>query len=284
MLKDKIKAAQNAMTKAAKQARFEPPASALALWNPDIKAAPSKGAAINIYDSIGDDGMGGGVTLQDVSDALDAAGGADITVNINSAGGSFFDGLAMHTLLKEYSGNVTVKVLGLAASAASLVAMGGDDIQIAENGFLMIHNSWTFAMGNKNDMREMAAMLDMFDNSMCEIYSDCTGIDKKKMAKMMDAESWIDGDSAVAQGFCSSLLGSGDVVEEMANIPANADLRKLDLAMAKSGMPRSERRELIKRIVGTPSAVEPATPSAGELTAALEGLLKIVNQAKQKES
>lgn len=74
--------------------------------------------------------------------------GADVTVNINSPGGDMFEGLAIYNLLREYQGKVTVKVLGIAASAASVIAMAGDDIQIGRGAFLMIHNCWVVAMGS----------------------------------------------------------------------------------------------------------------------------------------
>lgn len=76
--------------------------------------------------------------------------GADVTVNINSPGGDMFEGLAIYNLLREYQGKVTVKVLGIAASAASVIAMAGDDIQIGRGAFLMIHNCWVVAMGTSN--------------------------------------------------------------------------------------------------------------------------------------
>ncbi|MFT2622165.1 head maturation protease, ClpP-related, partial [Escherichia coli] len=75
----------------------------------------------------------------------------------NSPGGDMFEGLAIYNLLREHEGEVNVKVLGLAASAGSVIAMAGDTVQIARAGFLMIHNAWVVAMGNRNDLRELAA-------------------------------------------------------------------------------------------------------------------------------
>ncbi|EEF3733400.1 Clp protease ClpP [Salmonella enterica] len=122
--------------------------SALDRWNGGIKAAATDDNSISVFDVIGQDYWGEGVTAKRIAGALRAMNGADVTVNINSPGGDMFEGLAIYNLLREYQGKVTVKVLGIAASAASVIAMAGDDIQIGRGAFLMIHNCWVVAMGN----------------------------------------------------------------------------------------------------------------------------------------
>ena len=113
--------------------RFEPPASALARYDASIVAAAadkgSEETTLNIYSEIGDTWDGTGMTPKIVSSVLRQAGGKDLTVNINSPGGSFFDGLAIYTLLKDYSGKVNVRVIGMAASAASVIALAGRKTQ-----------------------------------------------------------------------------------------------------------------------------------------------------------
>jgi ATP-dependent Clp protease protease subunit len=256
--------------------RYEAPAVALEKWNPTIKAAKEDETSINIYSTIGEYGDGGGMTPKIVSSVLRRAEGKDVTVNINSPGGDFFDGLAIYSLLKEYEGNVKVKVLGMAASAASVVALAGDEIEIAEQGFFMIHNSWTVAMGNRHGMKEVAARLEKFDASMRELYAEKTGMDEKKIAKMMDEETWIAGKESVEMGFASAILG-GENIEEDEELPYNSALKRVDVALAKAGVPRSERRAMIKDLTGTPCAAEP-TPCAGddELKNALSGLLNTI--------
>ena len=115
--------------------------SALDRWDGGIKAAATDDNSISVFDVIGQDYWGEGVTAKRIAGALRAMNGADVTVNINSPGGDMFEGLAIYNLLREYEGRVTVKVLGIAASAASIIAMAGDDIQIGRGAFLMIHNS-----------------------------------------------------------------------------------------------------------------------------------------------
>lgn len=256
--------------------KWETPACALERWNPQLVSAKASedDNVINIYSTIGDYGDGAGMTPRIVSAVLRKAAGKDVTVNINSPGGDFFDGLAIHTLLSQYDGAVNVRVLGMAASAASLVALAGDDVKIAEGGFFMIHNAWSLAIGNRHDMTEVAEMLEKFDDSMASLYAKATGMTKRNVEKMMDAESWINGVDAVDQGFAHALLGDDEIeVEDNPKSEYNA-LRKIDVALAKAGMTRSERRDLIKELTGTPRAADEPTPSAGAgLSEALSALL-----------
>ncbi|SAJ27577.1 ATP-dependent protease [Enterobacter cloacae] len=239
--------------------------SALDRWDGGIKAAATDDNSISVFDVIGQDYWGEGVTAKRIAGALRAMNGADVTVNINSPGGDMFEGLAIYNLLLEYEGRVTVKVLGIAASAASVIAMAGDEIQIGRGAFLMIHNCWVYAMGNRHDFAELAQSLEPFDNAMADIYAARSGLDMAAVQKLMDAESYIGGSDAVAKGLADSLL-SADAVSDGDESPAAA-LRKLDALLAKTNTPRSERRKLIKALSGgMPGAVttNDGTPGAAE--------------------
>ncbi|GAA6563006.1 Clp protease ClpP [Klebsiella pneumoniae] len=228
--------------------------SALDRWDGGIKAATTDDNTISVFDVIGQDYWGEGITAKRIAGALRAMNGADVTVNINSPGGDMFEGLAIYNLLRDYEGHVTVKVLGIAASAASIIAMAGDDIQIGRGAFLMIHNCWLYAMGNRHDFAELAQSLEPFDTAMADIYAARSGLDIAAVQKLMDAESYIGGSDAVAKGLADSLL-SADAVSDGDESPAAA-LRKLDALLAKTNTPRSERRKLIKALTGnTPGAV-----------------------------
>ncbi|HIG4593212.1 TPA: head maturation protease, ClpP-related [Klebsiella pneumoniae] len=228
--------------------------STLDRWDGGIKAATTDDNTISVFDVIGQDYWGEGITAKRIAGALRAMNGADVTVNINSPGGDMFEGLAIYNLLREYEGHVTVKVLGIAASAASIIAMAGDDIQIGRGAFLMIHNCWLYAMGNRHDFAELAQSLEPFDTAMADIYAARSGLDIAAVQKLMDAESYIGGSDAVAKGLADSLL-SADAVSDGDESPAAA-LRKLDALLAKTNTPRSERRKLIKALTGnTPGAV-----------------------------
>jgi len=180
-----------------------------------------------------------------------------VTVNINSPGGDMFEGLAIYNLLREYEGKVTVKVLGLAASAASIIAMAGDEVQIGRGAFLMIHNCWVYAMGNRHDLQQIATDMAPFDKAMNDIYGARTGLDAATIDAMMDAETYIGGSDAVEKGFADRLLAA-DEIADGDDSPAAA-LRKLDAMLAKTDAPRSERRKLLKALTGSkPGAA--ATP------------------------
>ena len=174
-----------------------------------------------------------------------------------------FEGLAIYNLLREHKGEVTVKVLGLAASAASVIAMAGDTVQIARAGFLMIHNAWVVAMGNRNDLREFADTLEPFDRAMADIYAARTGQEQKAMAKLMDKETWIGGADAVEEGFADEFLPSDQVEQKGGKAKASA-VRRIESALRASGLPKSEAMRLISEIKS--SAGDPAGSGEGDPT------------------
>lgn len=250
--------------KAPNGVKWDAPTDAVAKWDSSLVSASSDGATITMYDQIGSDGWTDGVTAKRIAAALRSIGSKDVTVSINSPGGDFFEGIAIYNLLREHPHRVTVKVVGLAASAASIIAMAGDEIQVAKTGFLMIHNAWVYAVGNRHDMRETADILDEFDGVMAQLYADAAGVSLDEAAKLMDAETWMSGAAAVESGFATALLSADEITEDVSGGDnANAAAKKIDTLLAKQGLPRSERRELLKQIKGTPCAAQPATPCAG---------------------
>ncbi len=240
---------------------------ALERWNPALYAQDdSSDNTITIYDPIGYDTWGDGVTAKRIGAALRSIGSGDVIVNINSPGGDVFEGLAIYNLLREHKGRVTVRVMGIAASAASFIAMAGDDIQIGRAAFFMIHNAWVMAMGNRNDLREIADWLEPFDQTIADIYQARTGIEIQNIKSSMDDETWIGGNEAVDLGWADNLLPS-DTIQETANAHKDSKIaaRKMDVAMAKAGVPRSERRALMQALKSDmPSAVNHGTPGAAE--------------------
>ena len=235
-------------------------------WNPGVQAAASddEERSISVYDVIGQDyWTGEGVTAKRVAGALRSMGSGPVTVNVNSPGGDMFEGLAIYNLLREHKGEVTVKVLGLAASAASIIAMAGDHVQIARAGFLMIHNAWVVAVGNRNDLREYADTLEPFDSAMADIYAARTGQSQKAMAKLMDAETRIGGSVAGEDGFADQLLASDQVKQDGGKAKASA-VRRIESALRASGMPKSEAMRLISELKS--SAGDPAGNGEGDPT------------------
>lgn len=256
------------------QIRFDVSDRAMARYNPAIMAAADDDNSISVLDYIGDY-WGEGVTAKRIAAALRSIGRDNpVTVNINSPGGDMFEGLAIYNLLREHRGEVTVKVLGMAASAASTIAMAGDRIEIGRAAFFMVHNCWVLAMGNRNDLREFAEYLEPFDRAMADVYAGRTGRPLDDMIELMDAETWIGGSDAVDGSFADALLPADEAREDTKARADRVAAHKIDLAMAKAGIPRSERRRLLKEFksstqtaagTGTPNAAGD-TPRAVDLT------------------
>ncbi len=250
---------------------WDAPSTAFAHWHP-VKAASDDANTIGMYDQIGESWDGSGVTSKLVASVLRKAKGDDVTVNINSPGGDFFEGVTIYNMLREYDGIVNVNVIGLAASAASVIAMAADDLKIAKSGFMMIHNSWGLVIGNQNDMRAAADTFATFDSSMVGVYSDRSGVARDDVAAMMDKDTWMTGEDAVEDGFADGFLSSDEVVEDEEK--SKSAKHRADVLLAKQGVPRSERRSMLKEISGTHDAT-PATQNAGdvELANALNSFL-----------
>ncbi|MFN6996940.1 MAG: head maturation protease, ClpP-related [Aquincola tertiaricarbonis] len=180
------------------------------------KAANQK-AELYIYDTIGADFFGDGITAKSVSDALkDFRPGAALDVYINSPGGSVFDGVAIYNQLMRWNGKKVVHIDGLAASIASVIAMAGDEIRIAENGLMMIHKAWGFCMGNDDDMLKYAASLKKVSDTISTTYVGRTKSDAKQIETWMAAETWMNADEAVERGFADVKTGEKAMKAEFA--------------------------------------------------------------------
>lgn len=138
----------------------------------------------------------------------------DVTVWINSPGGDVFAAAQIYTMLRNHPGKVTVKIHGIAASAASVVAMAGDTTLISPVGMLMIHNPSTMAAGEKKDMEQAIAVLDEVKESILNAYAAKTGLSRNRLAKMMDAETWLSAGEAQRLGFVDGVLFAADDPEK----------------------------------------------------------------------
>lgn len=135
-----------------------------------------------------------------------SSGSGNITVWINSPGGDCFAAASIYNMLLEYPGKVTVKIDGLAASAASVIAMAGDRVLMSPVSMLMIHNPATIAMGDHNEMSKAIAMLDEVKNSIINAYAGKTKLSRKKLSQLMEDETWMDAKKAVELGFCDEIM------------------------------------------------------------------------------
>lgn len=188
---------------------------------PLILRAAKDEAEILIYDTIGQDFWGDDVTAKSVDKELKALGSPkSITVRINSGGGDVFDGVAIYNTLARHPARKVVHVDGLAASAASVIAMAGDEILMGAGTFIMIHNAWSIAIGNAAEMRRSADLLDSVSGQLATIYVNRTGQSAKEVKAMMDAETWLDRDEAMKKGFADG--ASTDFVKASSSIDARA--------------------------------------------------------------
>lgn len=163
-------------------------------------------ATIWIYDAIGEMFGPEAVTAKAVRDRLQSLRAIDrLTVRINSPGGMVDEAVAIHTLLNEYAAAKTVKVDGVAASAASVVAMVGQRIEMAVGSMLMIHNPWTVAIGDGAELRKAAEVADKYRDSLIGIYGKRTGKPREEIAAAMAAETWYTAEDAVAAGMADGI-------------------------------------------------------------------------------
>lgn len=170
----------------------------------NLKAAADKTPVLSIFDDIGAYGVSAKSFLNDLRTVTTD----EVDVEINSPGGDVFTGLAIYNGLRASGKKINVKVLGLAASAASLVAMAGDTIEMPENAFMMIHNPWGFVMGGADEMRNTADVLDKIGTGLVSTYAKRTGKTDQEITALLDAETWMTAQEAVDAGFATSVTAA----------------------------------------------------------------------------
>jgi ATP-dependent Clp protease protease subunit len=172
----------------------------------------SSEATLYLYDSIVSDRLTaeywGGVCAQDLVPQIAAIEADTIHVRINSPGGDVFAAQAISTALSQHKAQVIAHIDGIAASAATSIACSCDQVEIASGAMYMIHNAWTFAMGNRLDLLATAALLEKVDGQLAGQYQKFTNGDLKQITDWMDAETWFTADEAVANGFASRLAST----------------------------------------------------------------------------
>lgn len=248
------------------------PAPVIERWNAEaagVRAVEYGDNVITMFGVIGEDfWTGEGVTAKRITAQLRAIGARPVEVHINSFGGDMFEGIAIYNVLREHPYDVLIKVMGIAASAASIIAMAGNRVEIGSGSFIMIHNCSVMGGGNRHDFLELAAFLEPFDRAMADVYSERTGIEAKALSKMMDDETYMSGSIAVEKGFADALMAADKTkVDETAKAADHSinELRAMELQLVASGMTRADARARIKKIKGTPGAAldDAATPGAG---------------------
>lgn len=153
---------------------------------------------------------------QSVRDMLEGAD-EDVTVEINSGGGNLFAGVEIYSAINAYKGNKQIDVVGIAASAASVIAMAGPS-RITPSGMLMIHNVSTVASGDKNDMSHESKMLSKADEAVAKAYEIKTGLDRETLLSLMGDETWLTAEDAVDSGFIDAIIPAETLVNSTARI------------------------------------------------------------------
>lgn len=183
------------------------------------------------------------------------SGDGDITVWINSPGGDCVAAAQIYNMISEYPGKVTVKIDGLAASAASVIAMAGNEVYMSPVSMMMIHNPATIAFGDHNEMEKAIELLDAVKESIINAYVIKTGLSRAKLSHLMDAETWMDANKAVELGFADGVL-YGDSIENATDegVPDavmfsrkavnNALVNKLEAKYGKGKKPLQEQAEI----------------------------------------
>lgn len=222
-------------------------------WQFRAAANNSKIGELMLYGIISSESWWGDeVTPKTFKADLDALGEIDqLHVYINSDGGDVFAGQAIHSMLKRHKAQVIVYVDGLAASIASVIAMAGDVVRMPRNAMLMIHNPSTIAWGNAEDLRQLADALDKIRDAILTTYQDKTGLGTEELVAMLDAETWMTAEEAIAQGFA-------DEIEETKQVSASLDAGRL---VVNGQIFNLDRFRHPPKLAFIPRAAPPATPS-----------------------
>ena len=186
-------------------------------WFKVVAAKDNEEAQILLFDYVG-------WPYNDPRDLIHAlADIGDVVVRINSPGGDVFDGASIFNSLASHKGTVTTRVEGLAASIASVIAMAGKKVQAYDNTMLMIHNAWTFTMGNQYEMRETADLLEKIDGNILDAYQNKSKKGKKAIADMMKETTWMTAKEAKENGFIDEIV-TGKLVKANFNLSIFANL------------------------------------------------------------
>ena len=170
----------------------------------NIQNKAGETADIYIFDEIGTYG----VTAQDFISEIKGLKDMPINLRINSLGGDVFDGMAMYNVIKRREAKTTVYIEGIAASIATIIALGADEVIMAENSLFMIHNAWGGTSGEAKDMRKTAETLDKITSELTDIYVKKTGLSFEAISEMMDEESWLNAQEAFDLGFIDTISDS----------------------------------------------------------------------------
>jgi ATP-dependent Clp protease protease subunit len=241
-------------------------------------------ANIMVYDEIGFFG----VSAREFVPQLKDISARTIHLHVNSPGGDVMDGLAIANALREHSARVVTHIDALAASIASVIALAGDYVRMADNAFLMIHNPYMLAIGNATELRKGADLLDKIGGSIVNEYVKKSGASADEMKTLMDAETWFTAAEAKAQGLIDAIDNESDEPTNMYDLsiytkapaallarePDEPTLRELEQAVRDAGLSRSQARQLVAAGMQSIRPPRDAGEDDAEVRAALERLAR----------
>ena len=179
------------------------------IWN--IVKNDDKNAELMLYGDIAESFWGDTISAKEVTEYLADLDVENINVYINSNGGVVDTAIAINNALRRHKAKVTVYIDGIAASAATLITCAGDTVKMPKNALFMIHNPLTIAMGDSEEMRKQADVLEKYKNSIMETYLQKVNIDKEKLSELMDNESWLSAEEALKYGFIDEIIENADI-------------------------------------------------------------------------
>ena len=233
-----------------------------AISTPRNSEAEDSGVEVSIYDEIGF----GGVAAKDFVADLRKLKGQHIHLRINSVGGSVIEGAAIYNALRRHKGGLTVHVDGLAASMASVIAMSGDEVLMAGNSMLMIHNPWSMAMGDADDLRKEADVLDKLKATLVNAYVRKTGRERGEIEAMMDEETWLDATEAVAMNFADSIEEDIEAAASVTPEAARARFDKFASSMSRKTKTIKAEEAAPAEVVAEPVVEAPVTEDAVDIS------------------
>ena len=236
----------------------------------------------------------GFITQESLKKALDNAAGKPILLRIHSAGGDVWVASAMRAMLMTYPGKVTCRIDGLCASAATMIAISGEKVLMQDSAYLMIHDPWTIAIGNEEELKKSVAMLKETKQGLIQAYKNKTGLDENKLDKMMKDETWMSAQTALDYGFVDEIVTkpiskeANNMVKNSAGTVSNAlkgfekvpefVKRLFGMKLEKPEMPDEE----MKNVTEEPGSSVQGEDSEAEANMAKENHAKAVQALREK--
>jgi ATP-dependent Clp endopeptidase proteolytic subunit ClpP len=234
-----------------------------AISTPRNSEAEDSGVEVSIYDEIGF----GGVAAKDFVADLRKLKGQHIHLRINSVGGSVIEGAAIYNALRRHKGGLTVHVDGLAASMASVIAMAGDDVLMADNAMMMVHNPWSMAMGDADDLRKEADVLDKLKATLVNAYVRKSGRERAEIENLMDEETWMDAVQAVDFGFADDIEEGIEAAASITPEAARARFDNFSNSMARKSTKTIKAEEAAPaEVIAEPVVEQPVTDAAVDIS------------------